>query len=283
MKLHYIFILNYIPFVFSFGYKTHKYLGNYLDNYLNKSNPILYNNIIITLKGNTIESVSIWADTVKKKKGYTWTRTLHYVDITDCNNTITPKILDTYCEGKCIVSAIADFVNSFKTGESLNKKYIGNSHVILTRNELLSFIIHFIQDFNQPMHLLGYDQGGNGFDVITKQHSGRNKSSNVHYLWDVLVPEFYTKHYNFVYKEPNGTEKSNIKNQFELNKLLIEMLNINLKIGCKVYPKSNYIIFDEYFNHKDLELLFNNYITMSIQILRYLFDNKGTKLLVFQN
>src|SRR6476620_8799261 len=225
MKLHYIFILNY---VYTFGYKTHKYLGNYLDVYLNKTNPILYSNIISTLQDNTIEGVSIWADTMKKKKGYTWTRTLHYIDITDCNNTITNKILDNYCQDKCIVSAITDFVHSFKTGYPLNKKYFGNSNGNLNKNELLKFIIHFIQDFNQPMHLLGYDAGGNGFEVITKQHSGRNKSSNVHYLWDTLIPEFYTKHYNFVYKR---SETSEIKNENDLNKLLLQMLNINLQIG----------------------------------------------------
>lgn len=265
MKLHYIFILNY---VYTFGYKTHKYLGNYLDIYLNKTDPILYSNIISTLQGNTIEGVSIWADTMKKKKGYTWTRTLHYIDITDCNNTITNKILNTYCKGKCIVSAIIDFVNAFKTGISLKN---------LTKNELLKFIIHFIQDFNQPMHLLGYDAGGNGFEVITKQHSGRNKSSNVHYLWDTLIPEFYTKHYNFVYK---GNEQSEIKNENDLNKLLLQMLNINLQIGCKLYPKSNYIIFDDYFNPKDMQLLFNNYMIMSVEILMYLFDE--SKILQFQ-
>jgi hypothetical protein len=272
--MKFVFILiNLLQYVYCFGFKTHKYLGNYLDVYLNKSNPQLYYNILDTLQGHTIHDISIWADKMKKKKGYTWTKTLHYVDITDCNNTITNKILDYYCQGKCIVSAITDFVDAFKNYKSVINQ--GN----LNKNELLKFIIHFIQDFNQPMHLLGYDAGGNGFDVITKQHSGRNKSSNVHYLWDTLIPEFYIKHYNFTYTERSKVIPE-IKTQNELSKLLLQILNINLQIGCKVYPKSNYIIFDEYFNHKDMQLLFNNYITMSIQIFAYLFDNN--KILQFQ-
>ena len=204
--------------VSGFGYETHKFLGNYLDIYLNKYEPSLYSNINITLQGNTIHDISIWADTMKKTKGYVWTRTLHYVDIMNCTSDIDYKILDTFCEDKCIFSAIIDFVSTFKY--TLNPKFN------LTKNEILKFIIHFIQDFNQPMHLLGYDQGGNNFEIVTKQHSGRNKSSNVHYLWDTLVPEFYINNYNFTYKNPKINE---IKNENELNKLLLEMLNIKYK------------------------------------------------------
>lgn len=301
-------------FVYSYGYDTHEYLGNYLDNYMVKFEPKIYDSIISVLntEGNgsgldpfsqeqvTIKSVSIWADTMKKKKGYTWTRQLHYIDITECNKPILPiETIETYCEGKCIFSAIKEMVSIFKNGNG--KGPIGN----LSKNKLLKFIIHFIQDFNQPMHLLGYDQGGNGFDVIVKQHSGRNKSCNVHYLWDTLVPEFYIKNYNFTFtwgpeqsegtgaKRPerskatrsSGTEikyrQEEIIDNFDLERLLLEILNINLKIACKMYPKNRFIVFDEYFDHKDLEVLFNNYVYMSLKIFRYLFNKN--KILNFQN
>lgn len=280
----------YCNTILAFGYKTHKYLGNYLDNYLTKSNKLVYSNIQRTLQGNTIENVSIWADTMKKKKGYVWTKKLHYINIMECNKNITNETY--YCKDNCIVSGIKDFVVAFKGGFPIGNYVITNGPIdlpkgnsptkvsieTLTKNELLSFIIHFIQDFNQPMHLIGYDKGGNGFDLIVKQHSGRNKSINVHSLWDKLIPEFYTQHYNFTYKE--SCKLPPIKTLDDLDKLLLEILNINLKIGCKNYPKDHFIDFDTYFNHIEVETLFNNYVTMSIQIFNYLFNDQ---LFYFQN
>lgn len=249
-------------FANGYGYKTHNYLGDLTDKYMLKYEPVIYKKILMVLGGENITSVSTWADRVKRTKEYIWTKPLHYIDILECREDYTKEIIDSYCENKCITSTIKDFTNAFK----YNFDYIyENGNHTLTNSELLKFLIHFTQDFNQPMHLLGYDRGGNSYPITVLQHSGRNKSTNVHYLWDTLVPEYYINNYNFEFNEK-------VNRPSDINNLIKDVLNKNIQISCKIYPDSHYIIFDDYFKKEYIETLFKNYNIMIVSILKYIFN-----------
>ena len=99
-----------------FSKTTHGYLGNSADIYLSKYEPILYNKISKVLNGQTINSVSSWADSVKRTKEYSWTRTLHYIDIMECRNEKYDRtIIEHYCENSCIVSGLNSFVQELRS------------------------------------------------------------------------------------------------------------------------------------------------------------------------
>ena len=52
-----------------------------------------------------------------------------------------------------------------------------------------------------------------------------------------------------------------------------DILNKNIKqVACKIYPDSDYILFDEYFNPEYFTILFDNHYTILIYTLRYIFN-----------
>ena len=253
-----------LPLVYGYGYKMHSYLGKLTDNYLSLSEPILYNKVLALLDGEKIETISSWADKVKRNKQYTWTKELHYIDILECSRTnYTKDVVDKYCENNCIVSALQDFTNSIKYNADF--EYIKGADS-LTKSELLKFLIHFIQDFSQPMHLLGYDRGGNSFKVNIYM-DGRNKTTNLHFMWDSLLPEFYVKNNAYLF---NNDKIQTPDNYYDV---IDYVLNTNLKnVACKIYPDSHYIIFNDYFNEDYFKLLFDNYRILVVSTLKYIFE-----------
>ena len=249
--------------VSSYGYTMHKYLGQLTDDYLQQNKIELYNKVLNLLNGNSISQISSWADIIKRNPKWSWTKDLHYIDILECNyDKYDNIIINKYCNQHCIVSALQNFTNSIKY--NFNYNYIFNDENKLTNVELLKFIIHFIQDLSQPMHLLGYDRGGNSFKVNVFI-DGKNRTSNLHYIWDSMLPEYFIKHYNYTISNNTFTTPDNYY------KLLESILNDNIQIACKVYPDSHYIIFNEYFNNEYFIKLFDNYQLLVVKTLKYIF------------
>ena len=257
-------VINIIYLVSGYGYNMHKYLGQLTDDYLQKNNPNLYNKVLNVLDGNSIAQISSWADTIKRNPKWIWTKDLHFIDILECHKQSYSKdVINKYCKQNCIVSALQNFTNSIKY--NFNYNYIFNNENKLTNLELLKFIIHFIQDLSQPMHLLGYDRGGNSFKVNVFI-DGKNRTSNLHYIWDSMLPEYFIKHYNYTISNNTFSTPDNYY------KLLESILNDNIQISCKIYPDSHYIIFNEYFNKEYFIKLFDNYQLLIIKTLEYIFN-----------
>lgn len=251
----------------SFSKKTHSYLGHSSDVYLAKYEPEIYDKISKVLNGQTISGVSSWADSIKRTKEYSWTRTLHYIDIMECRKGVYDKsVIEHYCENSCIVSALNSFVKELKSRLlcSNNFRTLGNE-TGLSDEDLLKFIIHFMEDFVQPMHLLGYERGGNSLRLQVKMPSGNIRRTNLHQLWDSLVPEYYTKMFN-------PSFDFNVDKPIDYTKFVEEHLNKNIHIGCLIYPDEVTIVFEEYFNKEYLDTLFKNYHELSVGTFKYIFE-----------
>lgn len=259
-------------FIACYAFKTHTFLGSIADTYLSKNYPEIYEKIIQDLQGNSIASVSTWADKVKMKRP--WTKKWHYIDILECQSVINGDIVNKYCSKGCIVNTIIDYTLKLKNqntllnfqNEEVNR--IVKPHPEPNREEKLKFLIHFLQDFNQPLHLLGYDKGGNNMKIIVNRNK-RNRSTNMHEFWDEIIPEYYIKENYYVNYHVNYNDHSN----GNINQLIFYILNINIKIGCKVYPppNTNYIIFENYYNEQHVRVLFNNYLSMIVNVMKYIY------------
>jgi len=262
----YIYLL--LNVVYSYGFNIHKYLGKLTDVYLNEFEPILYNKILNILDSD-IASISSWADKIKRKKEYDWSRQLHYIDILECRKDLyTKDIIDKYCENNCVVSALQNFTYTLKYN-------LIQPEMNLTNADILKFIIHFIQDISQPMHLLGYEKGGNSLKLIINQNN-KNRTTNLHFLWDTMLPEFFIKKYTYHFpKICINNVYNNLDNNLlgNLDNILLDILNKNIKqVACKIYPDTDYIVFDEYFNSNYFITLFDNYYFIMISTLKYIFN-----------
>lgn len=225
--------------VLAYNWNVHGYLGDLLHSSLPSST---VSKLLFVLNGTTLNDASIWADKVKKTKKYSFSRPLHYMDIIDkCS--ITRK--DINCnDNKCIYYAIHQLTSSVDRGP-----FEG-----LTKVERLKFLLHFLQDITQPLHVYGKFRGGNDVKV-TRNKNGRNKTTNLHTLWDSEIPQTFIS---------SGKYQHTIKNV-----TLVDVINFNLNVGCNyAYNfKDDYIIFEDYYMSDVVKEMFDNYISLALSYL----------------
>ena len=265
----YLFFMNFIN---GYAFKTHEYLGELTEEYLKMFEPEILYKIKSDIHNESLSSVSTWADRVKYTKEYYWSKHLHYIDIMECGK-VTQDTDNKYCKKDCITSTIVNYTKTLK--ESHIKQICFNNEIHLTKvtdEEKIKFLIHFIQDFNQPMHLFGFDKGGNGYEIIRNKNN-RNKTTNLHYLWDSEIPEYFVE--NFEYKI-HKIDDTDIRTIDEYYKLVLLILNKNYDIACNyIYGKwgnIHYIKFEEYFKQEHARMLFDNYLELIIKTLKFIYN-----------
>jgi nuclease S1 len=122
-------------------------------------------------ENESIVSVSSWADEVrpKRKESAPW----HYINIP----VWTPKgDWAPYCPAEgCIARKVKELITYLKSGE-------GDRTL---RAEALKYLVHFMGDLHQPMHVGDRkDRGGNDTPVVFF-----DKATNLHSIWDTAIVE----------------------------------------------------------------------------------------------
>ncbi|KAB8231455.1 S1/P1 nuclease [Aspergillus alliaceus] len=151
------------------GHRTVAYLA---EQYLDDEGSKLIKDLLLN-NGSDISDAAVWPDTIKWKRPET--RPWHFIDAnhppkscgvsyeTDCGN------------GGCIISAL----------EEMTHKALDLTLDKVSQAESLRFILHFLGDIHQPLHVEGAYKGGNGILV----HFGRRRShENLHSVWDTDIP-----------------------------------------------------------------------------------------------
>ncbi|KAF9027594.1 phospholipase C/P1 nuclease [Hymenopellis radicata] len=138
--------------------------------------------------------ISTWADKLRFRMR--WSASLHYVGAVADH----PSQLCLFPGAKGwekdanVLTGIRNTTNLLGDWVEAEKSGAGGDHDMA--NEALKFLVHFLGDLHQPLHLTGRDRGGNGDKVL---FGGR--STNLHSLWDSLliskslrtIPQNYTK------------------------------------------------------------------------------------------
>jgi hypothetical protein len=230
--------------VLGYSYKIHRIMGDMLGDHLKMSYPTLHEKIIKDLNGTKISEASVWADKVKRTKKFYWTKKLHYMNLDSCS--ISLAEIETKCNNECVYSFINDLVE---------RKFEK-----LSPHENIKFLLHELQDINQPLHVYGRERGGNGFKLIRNKNN-RNRTMSLHSLWDNEIPLYYLENYDH-----------GIINTYKIS--LDEVINFNLALSCGyLYDiKDNFIVFEDYFNSAMVRSLFNNYISLAVNILKKYYD-----------
>lgn len=120
------------------------------------------------LGGRSMAEVSDWADRVRHDEAYRWSAPLHFVNIEPGAPAYDPD-RDCPAEG-CAVRAVADEIAALKDPATPAEK----------REESLKFLIHFVGDLHQPLHVAFLrDRGGNDIKV-----EAAGVPMNLHRFWD---------------------------------------------------------------------------------------------------
>jgi hypothetical protein len=117
---------------------------------------------------------SVWPDILQGDPAYAWATDLHFAysdEATSC------KYYDESRDcpnGRCIVTALANY--------TMRASDFGLSKI--QRSEAFKFLLHFMGDIHQPLHL-----GFHKFEGATKLYLKSPKTS-LHHVWDELLLEY---------------------------------------------------------------------------------------------
>ncbi|EQC46911.1 S1/P1 nuclease [Bacteriovorax sp. Seq25_V] len=174
---------------FSWATNGHRIVGEVASHYVNKETKTQVSKI---LKGYSLADVANWADFIKSDPTWRKANPWHYVTIKDGQTYATSEKVK---EGD-VVWAINNFC-----GVLGNKKAKGQD-----REEALKFLVHFVGDIHQPLHVgTGKDRGGN--DVELKWFK---EDVNLHQVWDDHLIKMQDYSYTEYTKFLNHPVKSEI-------------------------------------------------------------------------
>ncbi|KAF2472859.1 phospholipase C/P1 nuclease [Lindgomyces ingoldianus] len=172
-----LLILLSTPTVHSWGELGHRTVGYLAEKYLTTDATAMVTELLVNDKGYDISDAALWADSVKRRTGYTHTRVWHYIDAEDDPPTQCGIKYNRDCKPKkgCIVSAIVNM-----TSRISSPKLDSTQH-----KEALMFLIHFLGDIHQPLHTEALDRGGNDIHACFDSHC--SKKENLHSIWDTQI------------------------------------------------------------------------------------------------
>ncbi|MBS1240983.1 MAG: nuclease [Gemmatimonadetes bacterium] len=121
---------------------------------------------VALLGGQSIGSASVWADSIRGSRRETGP--MHYVNLPAGERAWHPE---RYCRnGDCVVGAV----------EKYQAILADRSAPTADRAEALRFVMHFVGDMHQPLHVGDRgDRGGNDVAV-----TWRDRKTNLHSVWD---------------------------------------------------------------------------------------------------
>jgi len=118
----------------------------------------------------SLTDVATWADEIRKRDDYAWSRKLHGATVAGDAPSFEMK---RDCPDGCVVSAIMKFTDTLERPGADRRK----------RVEALKFIVHFVGDIHQPIHISSSRQ--------LNEHRNKieffGEPATLHLVWDALL------------------------------------------------------------------------------------------------
>lgn len=173
----------------AWGKDAHAIISNIAERHLSANSREAINKL---LDGQSMASVSSWADDMTHTDKYHWLMSHHFVNVLDpsdqCQNDLEncTFVYERDCKGTygksplgyCVAGAVQNYTSILK------KNYAAGTNVNNETSDALKFVIHFVGDIHQPLHTaLARDRGGAVIDVkyfVPDQ----GEYWNLHKVWD---------------------------------------------------------------------------------------------------
>jgi len=108
-----------------------------------------------------------------------WSAALHYVGAIDDH----PSQVCAFAgEHKWAGKPEINVLDAIKNSTSLLQAWVDNDASDAVATEAVKFLIHFVGDMHQPLHLTGRDRGGNSISVLFDR-----RHTNLHSVWDTYL------------------------------------------------------------------------------------------------
>jgi hypothetical protein len=229
----------------SWGVTGHRTIGKIAENHLSPNAKAAVKDL---LGGESLADVSTWADEVRGEAAYRSTGPWHYINV--------PLGL-SYPDFQKAVEEMAD-KNIFTALQDQEKIVTDKTAPRDRRVEALKFIVHFVGDSHQPMHVSrAEDKGGN---TIQLNYDGQG--TNLHSLWDTKLIEHEGGDYLQLAEKTDHASPAQIK-QWQSDpmiKWVWESYQVSTKLYAEVDAMKSRSIDDRYYEshigiiHERLEM-----------------------------
>lgn len=120
------------------------------------------------LAGSSLAEFSVWADQIKSDPKWAWSKPWHFADMEPDAKSFS---MDHDCPANgCVVKGIQKYTAVLASGSAKQEEKV----------EALKFLVHFVGDIHQPLHVGNKsDKGGNGIEVQLF-----SRKTNLHSVWD---------------------------------------------------------------------------------------------------
>jgi hypothetical protein len=222
----------------SWGVTGHRTIGAIAQNHLSKNAQSAVKELLGTA---TLADVSTWADEVRSKPEYKHTGSWHYANL-PLGLSYDSFVVRVKAMGPDNVYGAVQKCESVLHSASTSKdEKVG----------ALKFLVHFIGDLHQPMHVSrAEDKGGN-----TIQLNYEGKGTNLHSLWDTELIETQKLSYEELAKKYDHLSNNQIKawSADPLVKWMWESYQVSSDLYAEVDAMKSRAIGDEYYKkHIDI-------------------------------
>jgi hypothetical protein len=151
---------------FAWGPDGHRIIADIAELYLTPQAKAAIKDL---LGDQSLADVSDWADKIRDQPQYEWTKPLHYIN---APRSATKVNLERDCgHDKCVVAAINKNAEVLRDPKSTRDQRI----------ESLKFLVHYVGDVHQPLHVSYEDDKGGNFVKVTWMGDA---TWNFHSVWD---------------------------------------------------------------------------------------------------
>jgi S1/P1 Nuclease len=217
----------------SWGVTGHRSIGKIAENHLT---PLAKAGVRALLGNETLADVSTWPDEVRSQPEYRHTAPWHYLNL--------PLGL-SYADFQTRVQGITQenvYSALLKQEQVLGSSTSSRQEKI----EALKYIVHFVGDLHQPMHVSREeDKGGN-----TIQVNYEGQGTNLHALWDSkLIDHQGLTYEQMAEKYDQGVSAAQVKawQSDPLIKWIWESYEISSKLYAEIDALNNRTIDDSYY------------------------------------
>jgi hypothetical protein len=184
-----------VPSAYCWGSLGHTTVAYIAQNLVSQDTKKFAQRILNDTSASYLANVATWADSYRYTAGGEFSAPLHYIDALDSPPKQCNVNYERDCpEEGCIVSAIANYSTRAVT------KSVG----LVEQQKALKWVIHFVGDIHQPLHVENLEVGGNLVNVTFN-----NKVTNLHAAWDTAIPQKLIGNYTLANAEAWATTLTN--------------------------------------------------------------------------
>ncbi|KAI2639371.1 putative nuclease S1 precursor [Xylaria nigripes] len=170
-----IFGASILPGAVAWGSLGHIAIAYVASNFVKENTTAYFQDLLRNDTEHYLAGVATWADSIRYTKWGRFSKNFHFIDAKDNPPAYCGVDFKRDCKADgCVVSSLQNYTSQLLDAELWAWQ----------RAQAAKFVIHFVGDIHQPLHVEDVAHGGNGIHVNWEGHE-----FNLHHVWDSSIAE----------------------------------------------------------------------------------------------